>query len=420
MALTDKLTALGDAIRGKTELTDKMTIDQMTEAITNLEVNPAPNVEEITITNNGTYIPNEGVDGFNRVIVNVPVDLGDLPEDLLHLSGNIGYRFHNDGWTSFINKYGSQITTENISSVNRTFEFCEQLFRIPFDLNCNSDSDSDFDSCFHSSSIEELPVINVNKIGSMAGMCDDCQRLRYINLDFNNIDISNVIDSDFKSEIFFNECRSLRELPQSFLDKLKKRTVSKRYYSSVYKNFTNLYNLDTVSSLPVMVPDIYTSNVFGDYSGKMNLYRIKDFIFQTQEDNTPYSANWKSQIIDLSNAGYNLLSGTYYKRDNDLYNSGITIDKCIYNDETYQALKDDPDSYVAGYSNENPHYYSRYDKASAIRTINSLPDASASGGTNTIKFKGEAGLRTDGGAINTMTEEEIAVATAKGWTVSFV
>ena len=112
--------------------------------------------------------------------------------------------------------------------------------------------------------------------------------------------------------------------------------------------------------------------------------------------------------------------GWWEDRDSKLYNSGITIDKCIYNDETYQALKDDPDNYICGTEAENPHYYSRYDKASAIRTINSLPDVSASGGTNTIKFKGEAGLRTDGGAINTMTEEEIAVATAKGWTVSFV
>lgn len=416
MALTDKLTALGDAIRGKTELTNKMTIDQMTEAITNLEVNPAPNVEEITITNNGTYTPNEGVDGFNRVVVNVPVDLGDLPQDLLHLSGNIGYRFHNDGWTSFINKYGSQITTENINSVNRTFEFCNQLFRIPFDLNCNGDGD--FDSCFHSSNIEELPVINVNKISAMADMCTDCQRLRYINLDFNNIDISNVIDSDYKSEIFFGRCYSLRELPQSFLDKAKGRTVSKRYYNSVYKNFEKLYNLDTVSSLPVIVSDIYTSNVFGAY-GPMDLYRIKDFIFQTQENNTPYIANWKSQVIDLSTSGFSIM-GWWENRDSKLYNSGITIDKCIYNDETYQALKDDPDSYICGTEAENPHYYSRYNKASAIRTINSLPDVSASGGTNTIKFKGEAGLRTDGGAINTMTEEEIAVATAKGWTVSFV
>jgi hypothetical protein len=66
--------------------------------------------------------------------------------------------------------------------------------------------------------------------------------------------------------------------------------------------------------------------------------------------------------------------------------------------------------------------YSRYNHDSAVRTINSLPDASAylatTSGTNTIKFRGEAGSSTDGGAINTLTAEEIAVATAKGWTVS--
>jgi hypothetical protein len=60
----------------------------MAEAISNLEVNPAPNVEEITITENGTFTPDEGVDGFNKVIVDVPADLGDLPEDLLHLTGD--------------------------------------------------------------------------------------------------------------------------------------------------------------------------------------------------------------------------------------------------------------------------------------------------------------------------------------------
>ena len=68
--------------------------------------------------------------------------------------------------------------------------------------------------------------------------------------------------------------------------------------------------------------------------------------------------------------------------------------------------------------------YSRYNHDSAVRTINSLPDTSAyltaNGGTNTIIFKGASGASTDGGAINTLTEEEIAVATAKGWTVSLV
>ena len=418
MALTDKLTALGDAIREKNGTTDPMTLDQMTSAVQGLEVNPAPNVEEITIIENGTYTPNEGVDGFNRVVVNVPVDLGDLPEDLLHLSGTINYKFYWDGWTSFINKYGNQITTKNINQAMNTFMHCTQLSHIPFALNCNNNCN--FDNCFNGSYIEELPVINVNKINSMTNMCQDCIKLRYINLDFNNIDISEIVNSTYLSEVWFSGCGSLRELPQSFLDKVKERTVSKSYYSSVYKNFANLYNLDTVSSLPVMVSDTYTSNAFGDYSVKINLYRIKDFIFQTQEDNTPYSANWKSQVIDLSSVGFGLLQYNFQARDFYLYNSGITIDKCIYDDTTYQALKNDPDNYVCGYSSENPHYYSRYNKASAIRTINSLPDVSGSGGTNTIKFKGEAGLRTDGGAINTMTEEEIAVATSKGWTVSFV
>lgn len=65
-----------------------------------------------------------------------------------------------------------------------------------------------------------------------------------------------------------------------------------------------------------------------------------------------------------------------------------------------------------------------YNHDSAVETINSLPDTSAylasAGGTNTIKFKGDSGSATDGGAINTLTEEEIAVATAKGWTVTLV
>jgi hypothetical protein len=90
----------------------------------------------------------------------------------------------------------------------------------------------------------------------------------------------------------------------------------------------------------------------------------------------------------------------------------------IVDDATYQQLKDNPDSWTTDIN------YSRYNRTSAIETINSLPDTSAylasAGGTNTIKFKGASGALTDGGAINTMTEEEIAVATAKGWTVSFV
>ena len=95
------------------------------------------------------------------------------------------------------------------------------------------------------------------------------------------------------------------------------------------------------------------------------------------------------------------------------YNSGITADKEV-TAANYAELKDDPDYWTQDVA------YSRYNRTSAVETINSLPDASANTSSHTIKFKGEAGSATDGGAINTLTEEEIAVATAKGWTVSYV
>ena len=100
------------------------------------------------------------------------------------------------------------------------------------------------------------------------------------------------------------------------------------------------------------------------------------------------------------------------------YNNGITSNKQVKDASTYEALKNDPDWFTENIA------YSRYNHDSAVATINSLPDTSAYlasvGGTNTIKFQGSSGTNTDGGAINTLTSSEIAVATAKGWTVTLV
>lgn len=425
MALIEKLNALGDAVRAKAELTEKMTLDQMAEAINNLEINPAPNVEEITIVENGTYTPNEGVDGFSKVIVEVPVDLGDLPEDLLHLTGNQSYRFYGSGWSSFLETYGNQITTENLTNVGHMFTLTT-VKEIPFSLNIKPNTNCDFSYAFEQAKqLEYLPIITDCKpgTGGLSTMCCNCSNLKEINIDFENWDLSNIANYGYSYEgNWHTNCCSIREIPMGYYNKIfqiKTTGKTSQYYSIYYGLAQGCHNIDEIIDIPVMVLDTYTSNAF--YNTITNAYRLKDFTFKVQDDNTPYVASkWKSQVIDFSTAGYTQLNSTIYKRDMYLYNSGITIDKCIYDDATYQALKNDPDNYVCGYSTEKPFHYSRYDKASAIRTINSLPDVSGSGGTNTIKFKGEAGLKTDGGAINTMTPEEIAVATAKGWTVSFV
>ena len=297
---------------------------------------------------------------------------------------------------------------------------------IPISLNVKPNTNCDISSLIeYAKQLEYLPVINNCKptTSGIQYMCSNCHNLKEISIDFDNWDLSTMVNSGYCYEgNWHNTCHSLRTIPMNYYNKLfqLKTTGKTSYFYSVYYNLVwNCFNVDEIIDMPVMVLDTYTSNAF--YNSFTNAYRLKDFTFKVQEDGTPYSTSkWKIQIIDLSTAGYTQLGGTYYSRGHFLYNSGITIDKCIYDDTTYQALKNDPDNYVCGYSTEKPYHYSRYDKASAIRTINSLPDVSGSGGTNTIKFKGEAGLKTDAGAINTMTPEEIAVATAKGWTVSFV
>jgi hypothetical protein len=137
-----------------------------------------------------------------------------------------------------------------------------------------------------------------------------------------------------------------------------------------------------------------------------NCYRLKNFTFA---DFGP--VQWKGHVLDMSvNVGWSKM--------NDL-SSSLTVNfpegmnKKIIDDVSYQLLKDDPDCWTCDVG------YSRYNHDSAVATINSLPDSSAFG-ANTVKFKGDAGSKTDGGAINTLTDEEIAVATAKGWTVAFV
>jgi hypothetical protein len=183
-------------------------------------------------------------------------------------------------------------------------------------------------------------------------------------------------------------------------------------YNLPFQNmFNGCYALNEIRELMPLTATV-TSDAFS--STFSNCSRVKEIIFGTQEDGTPYEANWKSQNIDLTKyVGY--MQSTYENRLTEGYNSGITTDKKVTDDATYQALKNDPDWFTCDVN------YSRYNHDSAVNTINSLPDTSAylaeKGGTNTIKFTGNSGSATDGGAINTLTADEVAIANAKGWTV---
>ena len=206
------------------------------------------------------------------------------------------------------------------------------------------------------------------------------------------------------------KCNSLRHVPTSYFAAMQ-RGLNSEYNTSAnwMGSFTNSYWLDELTGVPVDYKHDFTSNRFNFDGG---LSHLKDYIFAT-DNGQPYTAKWKYQTIDLH------YKTGYWDANMPLnyYNSGITADKEVSDDATYQALKNNPDWFTMDKS------YSRYNHDSALRTINSLPDCSAyvaSGGTNTIIFEAEAGSKTDGGACGALTAEEIAIASAKGWTISFV
>jgi hypothetical protein len=204
----------------------------------------------------------------------------------------------------------------------------------------------------------------------------------------------------------FSNCYSLRKFPMSFL---AHGNPYISYSNSIYSAlFNGCYVLDEAVGVPVIHRNAtWTSNAFN--KTVENCGRLKRFTFETNEDGTPIKVDgWSKQTIDLSKTGW-----ITYDSWVTSYNSGIKSGFLVNSDSTYASLKTTEDWFTAKAD------YSRYNKDSAVETINTLPDLSGGKGSNTIKFKGAAGAKTDEGAINTMTEAEIAVATAKGWTVTF-
>lgn len=380
MALTNKLTAIADAIREKTGTENKLTLDEMPVAIAGITTG----------------------EGSGEC---------DLPHIPLTITGDCNHMFNYGAWEWIIEEYGDRITTENITVASRMFYYTE-LLEIPFDINLRTTSPSDVQYIFANSKLKKVPYVK-GKISSFNSIFSDCNNLIEIPDDWADyMDWSYIHSYNTGINKNFQGCKSLRKIPQTLIDNLYCNILTTYSNFPQYSGFDNCYILEEVNNLPISItPATITSNTF--YYTFRNCNRLKAFTFAMQEDGTPYIADkYKSQTIDLSsNVGW---AGAYGNITGLVNYHGIGTDKEVKDDTTYAALKNDPDWWTTNVK------YSRYNHDSAVETINSLPDVSGSGGTNTIKFKGAAGSATDGGAINTLTEEEIAVAAAKGWTVSLV
>lgn len=384
------LTSIGDAIRGKTGKTELIDPANMSTEIANIPAGGGgnePTAEELTIT------------------------------------GDCVGMFRNNKWNWFIERYGNRITTTNISNAGTMFDSSGTLKAIPFTINLGHTGTAPiamnnmFNYC---GQLEAAPKIVLTKPrSSMQSMFSNCGRIRTIPddyfADWDFTQATTTAHGNSNSSGIFASCYSLRKIPTSLFDKLPD-WITTSTSNMLYSNMCNYCSsMDEVVDIPVCSVAI-TSNVFG--STFANAARLKRITFKTNEDGSAKTANWKGQLINFySQAGYSAYGPTSSNCYIVTKNSGITADKYVSDDASYQALKNDPDWFTS------LEAYSRYNHDSAVETLNTLPDTSAylaaNGGSNTIKFRGGAGSKTDGGAINTLTEEEIAVATAKGWTVTF-
>ena len=190
-----------------------------------------------------------------------------------------------------------------------------------------------------------------------------------------------------------------------------------------------------------------TSNLFGTSNSAWSYTpMLSSMTLKTTENGLPYTARWKGQTLEFlasNQTGWSnsesyitpiLDYGSNTAENNIFYgcsSSNSTIDLDVAQSR-YEILKNNPNWYSIAYNSVTYNgtsvraamLFSKFNHDSMVELINSLPDTSAylaaKGGTNTIKFNKYLGALTDAGGAENLTDEEIAVATSKGWTISLV
>ena len=357
------LTAIGDAIRsktGKTELIDP--------------ANMSTEIASITTGGGGGY---------------------EIPDEAFMFTGDCSNLAKGVKWYWFFNLYKNKIQTKDITNMDSMFRQDPSTSKtwsnfggFPFTFNIKNATS--FSGAFAYLGLRECPKIRGsikwNSYTTFAQMMVENKMTSVDDLftpemmeGYSSFKITSKYSCP-KVNNFFANLKYMTHIPAWWYKlKVNPESTAMPYanYSLLYETFFNCQKLSEALNLPVVVLNSgigLTSNQFSNTF--LHDYSLSRITFEKNTDGSPIVAQWKAQTIDLtSNVGY----------------IGIS---------------------------DNPVSDSVYNHDSAVETINSLPDTSAylasAGGTNTIKFTGASGSATAGGAINTLTEEEIAVATAKG------
>ena len=306
------------------------------------------------------------------------IKLGWVENDTNHGVSSLAYGFSESSLSRFptITIYGQSVTLEG------AFSNCKNLTELPIFIT--------------------TPYTGA--IGILSALFSSCYSITQVPSSYlSNQAISANNNSDTFSSMFEN-CFRLEVMNDgSFLQYGKG-------YSNMFKNCCSLRKLEGI----VLSNSLFTATNNKFYHTFDNCAMLSSLTFITFGE---YQIH--SQTIDLTTCGYS--TDTNGKYTDSTYTFQLPYAKKVFDETTYKSLKNTEDYWT------NQVAYSKYDRQSAIATINSLPDtktyidSQALPYENIIKFKKGAGsAKGDLYNMSNLTEEEIAVATAKGWTVKLI
>ena len=375
--IKDNVLAAYDAVASKNgEVPSEKTMENLPAAITSTH----DTLEELTITQNGEYTPQEGVDGFSKVVANVVPTKKVVLQSRTQISN-----------TQIIDGYwaGELVDTSMMTDMYRMFRYCSLLQNIDvsnWDVSNVTNMNGVFEGC---QQLQSLDVSNwdVGGVTTMENMFLNCQLLQ--TLDVSSWDVSNVTNMNS----MFRWCSQLQTLDVSNWDVSNVTDMDNIFYD------TQLQNLDVSK---------------WDVSGVTNMHSA----FRATKIQTLDVSNWdvggvttmnsmlrhcsQLQTLDVSNWDVSNVTDMF-----NMFSECSQLQTLIGNRTIDDVLANNI-SALNGLKVALLLSYTILDRASLRALINGLADLT---GQTTQTLTLGPKLRAK------LTEEDIAITTSKNWTI---
>lgn len=294
-----------------------------------------------------------------------------------------------------------------------------------------------FDHGFSDSSLSRFPPIIIYgaQYTSLESAFSGCKNLTELPI-FSTTPYTGAIGN---IRFMFSECYSITQIPSGYLS--NQAIALNQYVSDTFSGvFWDCFKLEEMNDGSFLQYGKDYSNMFNTCCSLRKLEGIvlnnnrtmsSDEFISTFDNcamlsslvfNSPGDYKMKNQEIDLTTCGYSTDKDGKYKSKHSTYTFQLPFVKKVFNETSYERLKNTADWWTADVA------YSKYDRQSAIATMNSLPDTrkyidtlTGYGNENIIKFKKGAGsAKGDLYNMSNLTDEEKDIAFSKGWTVELI